>query len=152
MKSALKGLLTQIQSLTDGVTAAHPDATTVTFNAYTSVPSNAGKNYIYIYLDSSEDISPKDRYLEQGIINIDIVDMTKEDSGSNVLLLNAKEAVEAALAPSLFFTRTSITNGTAIDFRKLGDSYAEEYVEGLGKVKTQQIQVFYLLEWTGAVS
>jgi hypothetical protein len=152
MRSAIKELINSMVSTIGTIIASSPDGANVEFTAYTSVPTNAGGRYILVRHNSSEEIPVKDRYLEQGTIDVIITDQTKEDSASDTLLYNAKKVVEDALSPSLYYSAFTLTNGETIDFRKTSESYSETALDGLGKVKQITIQVFYMLEWTGAAS
>lgn len=152
MRSAVKNLINNMVSTIGTVTATAPDSSSVNFTAYTSVPSNAGERYILVRHNASEAIPVKDRYMETGSINVMIVDQTREDSASDTLIYSAKTQVENALAPSLYFRPSSISNGETIDFRKGTEQYEETLIDGVGKVKTITIQVLYTLEYVGATS
>jgi hypothetical protein len=150
MKSPVKDLISQVITLLDSnVTVTHDKRGSETLNAYTSVP-NGKQSFMLVRLVSSEDISTKDVYLEQGILAIDVVDRTKEDNASMEFVYDVLNEIEGLLAPSFGYRPTSGANGATVSFYKLGRTNTDQdYQAGFAKVNHMTLEVNYRLQYTG---
>ena len=149
MKSSVLGLLENIITLLDStLNPTHPDGTSETLRAYTSIPTNASNKRIWVYLDSEENVPIKDRHMVEGTINIELQEKTKENNAQWLYLYKLKEAVEAALAPTLNFNVSSGSDGSTISFFKGSTSQDTELIDGEGKVLKIILSVNYRSEWT----
>lgn len=149
MRTPVKDLISSIITLLDSnVTVTHDKDGSVTLKAYTSVP-NGVQRFMLIRLISSEDISTKDTYLEQGVIGIDVVDRSKEDNASMEFVYDCMNTIEGLLAPSFGYRPTSGANGATVSFYKLGRTNTDQdYSAGFAKVNQMTLEVNYRLQYT----